>query len=120
MPPPPETLVLAALVVAGAFVIFGITGFGSTIIAAPLLAHAMPLKFVIPMFALARPGGNVTGQIFFVEALSARGLELLKETVPGLARVAVLRPPDNPASRLTMDAITRDREGLLSEDCVNG
>lgn len=52
MPLPPETLLLAALIVAGAFVIFGITGFGSTIIAVPLLAHMMPLKFVIPMFAL--------------------------------------------------------------------
>jgi uncharacterized protein len=52
MPLPPDTLVLAALVVAGAFVIFGITGFGSTIIAVPLLAHLLPLKFVIPMFVL--------------------------------------------------------------------
>ena len=52
MPLPPETLVVAALVVAGAFVIFGITGFGSTIIAVPLLAHLLPLKFVIPMFVL--------------------------------------------------------------------
>lgn len=52
MPLPPETLVIAALIVAGAFVIFGITGFGSTIIAVPLLAHMLPLKFVIPMFVL--------------------------------------------------------------------
>jgi len=52
MPLPPETLLIAALVVAGAFVIFGITGFGSTIIAVPLLAHLLPLKFVIPMFVL--------------------------------------------------------------------
>ncbi len=52
MPLPPETLLIAALIVAGAFVIFGITGFGSTIIAVPLLAHFLPLKFVIPMFVL--------------------------------------------------------------------
>ncbi len=52
MPLPPDTLVFAALVVAGAFVIFGVTGFGSTIIAVPLLAHVLPLKFVIPMFVL--------------------------------------------------------------------
>ena len=52
MLPSPELLVLAALIVAGAFVIFGITGFGSTIIAVPLLAHLLPLKFVIPMFVL--------------------------------------------------------------------
>jgi uncharacterized membrane protein YfcA len=52
MPLPPETLVIAALVVAGAFVVFGLTGFGSTILAVPLLAHLLPLKFVIPMFVL--------------------------------------------------------------------
>src|SRR5258708_37074422 len=52
MPLPPERLLIAALVVAGAFVIFGITGFGSTILAVPLLAHLLPLKFVIPMFVL--------------------------------------------------------------------
>jgi uncharacterized membrane protein YfcA len=52
MPLSPEIFLIAALVVAGAFVIFGITGFGSTIIAVPLLAHVLPLKFVIPMFVL--------------------------------------------------------------------
>jgi uncharacterized membrane protein YfcA len=52
VPLPPETLIVAALIVAGGFVIFGITGFGSTIIAVPLLAHLLPLKFVIPMFVL--------------------------------------------------------------------
>jgi uncharacterized membrane protein YfcA len=59
MPLSPETLIYAALVVAGAFVIFGITGFGSTIIAVPLLAHALPLKFVIPMFVLLDFGAAV-------------------------------------------------------------
>ena len=52
MPLPPETLVIASLVVAGAFIVFGLTGFGSTILAVPLLAHLLPLKFVIPMFVL--------------------------------------------------------------------
>lgn len=52
MPLSPESLAIAALVVAGAFVVFGLTGFGSTIIAVPLLAHVLPLKFVIPMFVL--------------------------------------------------------------------
>ena len=52
MPLPPESLIIAALIVAGAFVIFGITGFGSTIVAVPMLAHLLPLKFVIPMFVL--------------------------------------------------------------------
>ena len=40
MPLPPESLIIAALIVAGAFVIFGITGFGSTIVAASGVARA--------------------------------------------------------------------------------
>ena len=39
---------------------------------------------------LARPGGNVTGFSFFGRELSAKLLELLKETVPAMSRVAVL------------------------------
>jgi uncharacterized membrane protein YfcA len=42
-------MVFAPLVIVGAYVIFAITGFGSTLIAVPLLAHLFPLKFVIPL-----------------------------------------------------------------------
>src|SRR6516225_5537332 len=41
--------------------------------------------------SLARPGGNVTGFIAFEYALSGKWLELLKEIVPRIVRVAVLR-----------------------------
>ena len=43
--------------------------------------------------SLSRPGGNVTGLTSFSEAISGKRLELLKEVVPGLARVGVLRNP---------------------------
>jgi putative ABC transport system substrate-binding protein len=43
--------------------------------------------------SLARPGGNVTGLSFLVQALQGKQLELLKETIPTLARVAVLGNP---------------------------
>ena len=43
--------------------------------------------------SLSRPGGNVTGLSFFNEAIIAKRLEFLKEFVPGLVRVAVLRNP---------------------------
>src|SRR6266404_7489743 len=43
--------------------------------------------------SLARPGGNVTGLSYFNEAIIAKRLQLLKELVPGLARLAVLRNP---------------------------
>jgi putative ABC transport system substrate-binding protein len=44
----------------------------------------------------ARPGGNLTGNNFLVMELTAKRLELLRELVPGAARVAVLVNPANP------------------------
>jgi putative ABC transport system substrate-binding protein len=43
--------------------------------------------------SLARPGANVTGLSYFNEAIIAKRLQLLKEIVPGLARLAVFRNP---------------------------
>jgi uncharacterized membrane protein YfcA len=37
------------LIVLAAYTVFGLTGFGSSIIAAPLLAHLFPLSFVVPL-----------------------------------------------------------------------
>ena len=47
--------------------------------------------------SLARPGGNVTGLTLLTRELDGKRLELLKEAVPKLARVAVLYDPANPA-----------------------
>ena len=46
--------------------------------------------------SLARPGGNITGLSTLAPELSGKGLELLKETIPTLSRVAVVWNPDNP------------------------
>ncbi len=54
--------------------------------------------------SLARPGGNVTGLTGLSPEVTAKRMELLREAVPGMARVAVLRNPDSP-----------DRETLRSE-----
>jgi putative tryptophan/tyrosine transport system substrate-binding protein len=43
--------------------------------------------------SLARPGGNVTGLALLVNELAGKRLELLKEAVPKLARVAILHDP---------------------------
>ena len=45
--------------------------------------------------SLARPGGNITGVATLTQDLNAKRLELLKEVVPRLSRVAVLWTPDD-------------------------
>jgi putative tryptophan/tyrosine transport system substrate-binding protein len=47
--------------------------------------------------SFARPGGNITGVITFSTELTAKRVELLKELVPGLSRVALLHNMGNPA-----------------------
>jgi len=44
--------------------------------------------------SLARPGGNVTGLSSLSPELGAKRLELLKEALPGLSRVAIVWNPD--------------------------
>ena len=44
--------------------------------------------------SLARPGGNITGNSSMSSELSGKRLELLREVVPGLSRVAILWNPD--------------------------
>jgi putative tryptophan/tyrosine transport system substrate-binding protein len=44
--------------------------------------------------SLARPGGNITGNSAMSPELSAKRLELLREVVPGLSRIAMLWNPD--------------------------
>ena len=48
--------------------------------------------------SLARPGGNITGMTNIGGELGGKRLEMLKEAVPKLARVAVLYDLGNPAS----------------------
>ena len=43
--------------------------------------------------SLARPGGNVTGFSSLAPELNTKRLEILKDAVPKLARVGLLRPP---------------------------
>ena len=50
--------------------------------------------------SLARPGGNVTGLSGLASELNTKRLEILKDAVPKLARVGLLRPPG--------DSITQD------------
>jgi putative ABC transport system substrate-binding protein len=51
---------------------------------------------------LPRPGGNITGLTNLAVQLVGKRLELLKEVIPGLSRVALLCNPSNPRSDLGM------------------
>ena len=52
--------------------------------------------------SLAKPGGNVTGLSNFSADLTAKRLQLLKEILPGVSRVAVLWNGANPIAALLM------------------
>jgi putative ABC transport system substrate-binding protein len=52
--------------------------------------------------SLARPGGNVTGVFSMSNELAGKRLELLKQLIPRISRVAFLRDPDNRASALNL------------------
>ncbi|MGH8674108.1 MAG: ABC transporter substrate-binding protein [Burkholderiales bacterium] len=45
--------------------------------------------------SLARPGGNISGVTYVSSELAAKRLQLLKEAIPNIARVAVLWNPDH-------------------------
>jgi putative ABC transport system substrate-binding protein len=79
--------------------------------------------------SLARPGGNVTGLTNLTRELGGKRLELLKEAVPKVARVAVLYDPANTGSvrevkevlpvaaralRLTIQPTTNLAQNILS------
>jgi putative ABC transport system substrate-binding protein len=55
--------------------------------------------------SLARPGGNITGLCSLAPGLSAKQLELLKELVPGLSRVAVLGSVIHPGTAQSLQEI---------------
>jgi putative ABC transport system substrate-binding protein len=72
-------------------------------LAAKKAAHSIPIVFAVAqdpvgtglITSLAQPGGNMTGVTDFARELAGKRLELVKETLPKISRVAVLlwKPP---------------------------
>jgi putative ABC transport system substrate-binding protein len=63
--------------------------------AIPVVMAAMGAPFLV-VDSLSQPGGNVTGMTTFSAELIGKRIELLKELVPGLSRLALLHNIGNP------------------------
>jgi putative tryptophan/tyrosine transport system substrate-binding protein len=61
---------------------------------------------------LSRPGGNITGMSLQATDLAGKRIEVLRELLPGLRRVAVLSDVGNAAQRLEMEEVQAAAGGL--------
>jgi putative ABC transport system substrate-binding protein len=61
---------------------------------------------------LAHPGGNITGSSLSSAELEAKRLQLLKELVPGLSRVAILFNPKNHYMPLALQSARKGAQAL--------
>ena len=83
-----------------------VTSGGSAVMAAKRLTSGIPIVFATAgdpvvnglVASLARPGGNVTGLSIQSPELAGKRLELLREVVPGLRRMAFMINVDSPVA----------------------
>jgi putative ABC transport system substrate-binding protein len=83
---------------------------GGAVVAAKQATSVIPIVFAVAadpigsglVASLARPGGNVTGLSVQQTDLAGKRLELLREVVPGLRRLAIMANVGNPGAVLGM------------------
>ena len=90
-----------------------VTGGTPAVMAAKQAAPVVPIVFAAVgdpvgtgiVASLARPGGNVTGLSALTADLAGKRLELLREVVPGLGRLAIMGNVGNPLSVLELGEV---------------
>ena len=65
--------------------------------------------------SLAHPGGNVTGLANLAQETMGKRLQLLKTTIPGTERIAILLNPGNPGNILQLQAARQPARTLRTE-----
>ena len=81
-----ETLLLAALIVFAGYTVFGVTGFGASPITVPVLAHVLPLPFVLSLAAALDLGSAAVLGVHTRKRADVRELLVLAPfTIIGLA-----------------------------------
>ena len=86
---------------------------GGAVTAAKQVTQSIPIVFAVAndpvgmglVASFARPGGNVTGLSLQAPDLSGKRIEIIREVVPDLRRLAILGNAGYPASVLEMDEV---------------
>src|SRR5262249_32277769 len=86
---------------------------GGAVLATKQVTSVIPIVFALALdpvasgmvASLARPGGNITGLSLQSTDLSSKRLELLREIVPGLRRLAILANASYPAALVEMGEV---------------
>jgi putative tryptophan/tyrosine transport system substrate-binding protein len=95
-----------------------VTSGAANVVAAKQATSTIPIVFGVTadpvgaglVASLARPGGNVTGLSAQSADFASKQLELLREIIPGLRRLAIMANPGSPAAVLEMgEALTAAR-----------
>ena len=107
MPFPPETLIAVPLIGLLAYVILGISGFGSALVTIPLLVHFLPLQTVVPLVVTVDFLATVATGVRFREHVEIAELKLVIPAVIAgiLAGVTLLATLPKHATLLLLGAL---------------